>query len=297
MKTLTETGHNFPERINFMPISLPGTGNSTISPTHRSLTQAQNKLSEALAKLSSGQSINSAADDAAGLAISENLRAQLRSLNQAQRNAFDGISVVQIADSALGGSNDALMRMRELAMQASNGALSDSERANIQTEFSQLSASIDNTATNTEFNGQKLLDGSLSTSGLSFQVGIQNTPADSIEIKVGSATSDSLGIGDLSVSAASDAQNALAGIDAAMQKINETRSDLGTSANRLQSAVSNLSIAAENYAAADMRIRDTDVAAEVTKKTANQILLNASASLLAQANNTNTAMLPLLNKE
>jgi flagellin len=228
-----------------MLISLPGS--STSNPIYRSLTQTQEQLFEALILLSFGQSRNRAADDGAGFEISENLDAQLRSLNQEQRNVFDGICVLQIADGSLELTDDDLSRMRTLALQASFGALADVDRARIQAEFERLRAGIDITANTTEFNGRKLLDGSLTTRGISFPVGTENTPADAIEITVGAATGSSLGINEVSVSTASNAQKALFKIDAAIQKVSTARSHLGAIFNRFQSAVDNLSVAAEKF--------------------------------------------------
>jgi flagellin len=259
---------------------------------HRTLTQ----LDSSLSKLSSGYRITKAGDDAAGLGISENLRAQIRSLNQAQRNGFDGLSVLQTAEGALNEVSSILIRMRELAMQSASDGISDTERSYLETELDALVEEIDRISLSTEFNNQKLLNGSLSASGLEFQVGIRNTANDRISVTVGSATSTALGINAtaLTISGKAFAQSGLDSIDSAIQVVSNVRATLGAMGNRLNSTIANLSIASENLSAANSRIRDVDVAVETSNLTRAQILMQAGVSVLAQANAVPQVALTLL---
>jgi flagellin len=260
----------------------------------RNLQTTQTTLESSLAKLSSGYRITKAGDDAAGLGISENLRAQIRSLNQAQRNAFDGVSVVQTAEGALNESSNILIRMRELAMQSSSDGVSDTERGYIQTEFDNLRSEIGRIASTTEFNNQKLINGSLATTGLDFQVGIRNTTNDRLSVTIGAATSTALGINAETLASKTGAQATLAKIDLAISTVSDVRSRLGAYGNRLNSTISNLAIASENLSAANSRIRDVDVASETSNMTRAQILLQAGTAVLAQANTVPQVALSLL---
>ena len=262
----------------------------------RNLQQTMSMLDSSLSKLSSGYRITKAGDDAAGLGISENLKAQIRSTNQAQRNAFDGVSVIQTAEGALNEVSSILIRMRELAMQSASDGVGDTERGYLETELDALVSEIDRISQATEFNGQKLLNGSLSSNALEFQVGIRNTSNDRISVTVASATSLALGIdsGSLTIAIAADAQAALTTIDSAIQTVSSNRASLGALGNRLNSTIANLAVASENLSAANSRIRDVDVAQETSTMTKAQILLQAGVSVLSQANAVPQVALSLL---
>jgi flagellin len=260
----------------------------------RNLQSTQQTLESSLSKLSSGYRITKAGDDAAGLGISENLRAQIRSINQAQRNAFDGVSVVQTAEGALNETSNILIRMRELAMQSSSDGVSDTERGYLQTEFDTLRSEIARIAASTEFNNQKLINGSLATTALDFQVGIRNTTNDRLSVTVGAATATALGIQLETLANKTAAQASLAKIDLAISTVSDVRSRLGAYGNRLNSTIANLAIVSENLSAANSRIRDVDVASETSNMTRAQILLQAGTAVLAQANSVPQVALTLL---
>ena len=260
----------------------------------RNMQKTMSMLDSSLSKLSSGYRITKAGDDAAGLGISENLKAQIRSTNQAQRNAFDGVSVIQTAEGALNEVSNILIRMRELAMQSSSDGVSNTERGYLNTEFSALTDEIDRIANTTEFNGTTLLTGDLSSSGLSFQVGIRDTSDDRIEVTIPSATSVALSVNSLSVSVSSAAQASLDSLDSAIQTVSGIRASLGAQGNRLNSTIANLGVASENLSAANSRIRDVDVAQETSNLTRAQILMQAGVSVLAQANSVPQIALNLL---
>src|SRR5687768_376483 len=253
--------------------------NSNISSLNaqRNLARSQLDLERSLDRLSSGLRITRAGDDAAGLAISEKLSAQVRGLAQAQRNANDGISVIQTAEGALNEISNILIRLRELAIQsASTAGVSNSERSFLQNEFSALQSEITRIAQATQFGGRTLLDGSLSGSGnsLVFQVGIfNNASVDRFSLDIGSATASGLSIQstDASVSTATAAQNALAVIDTALTSLSTVRGNLGAAQNRLQSTINNLAVSIETLSAANSRIRDVDVAAETAALTRAQV--------------------------
>jgi flagellin len=259
----------------------------------RNLSTTQNALSKSMERLSSGLRINSAADDAAGLAISVGMDAQVKSMNQAVRNANDGVSLAQTAEGSLNETTNILTRMRELAQESATGTVSDAQRTSIQNEFTQLSSEIDRIANATQFNGANLLDGSLSA-GVNFQIGTNNTGNDSITMSVTSATASALGLSSTSVSTQATAQSALASIDSAIASVSTLRGTLGAVQNRLQSTINNLQVAVENVSAAESRIRDVDVAAETANMTRANILVQAGVSILAQANQSPQAALKLL---
>jgi flagellin len=266
----------------------------------KNLSRSQASLERSLDRLSSGLRITRAGDDAAGLAISESLRAQIRGLQQAERNANDGISVIQTAEGALNETGNILIRMRELAMQsASTGSISNVERSSLQNEFSALQSEITRIAMSTKFGGATLLDGSLSGSGnaLQFQVGIFNNAAvDRISLEIGNATASGLNIhaSAATIATADGAQSALATIDSAIAAVARLRGDLGAAQNRLQSTINNLQASTENLSAANSRIRDADVAAETAALTRAQVLQQAGIAVLAQANLSSQAALALL---
>jgi len=259
----------------------------------RNLSTTQIALSTSMQRLSSGLRINSAADDAAGLAISVGMNAQVKSMNQAVRNANDGVSLAQTAEGSLNETTNLLTRMRELAQESATGTVSNTQRTSIQNEFTQLSSEIDRIANATQFNGANLLDGTLST-GISFQIGTNNTANDSISLSVTSATSSALGLGATAVSTQATAQSSLAMIDSALASVSTLRGTLGAVQNRLQSSISNIQVAVENVSAAMSRIRDVDVAAETANMTRANILVQAGVSILSQANQSPQAALKLL---
>ena len=258
----------------------------------RNLSNTTSRLQRSLERLSSGLRVNRAADDAAGLAISEGFRAEIRSLEQAQRNALDGVSLVQIAEGALDETGRLLIRMRELAVQAANGTLGSSERTALDNEFQDLIAEIDRIAAVTNFNGiAPLADSSTS---ITLQVGINGTSADTITISGVTATASAIGVQSLSLSAAATAQSALATLDSAISQVASLRATFGTVQNRIESTIRSLAIAIENTSAAESRIRDVDVAAETANLTRNQVLQQAGVAVLAQANLSTSIALQLL---
>lgn len=263
----------------------------------RNLTGTKLGLDKSLERLSSGFRINRAGDDAAGLAISENLRAQIRGLKQASRNASDGISLVQVAEGSLNEISSILIRLRELAVQAASDTIGPVERQFLNVEYDQLVSEIDRIADGTEFNGTQLLSGTGSI--LDFQVGTRNDPNIdrlSFDASKADANSAALGVNLTSVADKASAQNTLSAIDQAIVSVSAMRADFGAIQNRLQSTISNLAVSVENMSAANSRIRDVDVAEETAELTRNNILLNAGTSVLAQANQTSQTALGLLNK-
>ncbi len=252
----------------------------------RNLTINTNKLAKSVQRLSSGLRINSAADDAAGLSISDKLTAHIRSIAVAIRNAQDGISLAQTAEGSLGKIGDILARMRELAEEAANGTLGTSERSALNNEYSQLKAEIDRIANVTEFNGTKLLNGSQSTSGITLQVGFHNTTNDRITFfsGIGATNTSGLGVSSTNVLAAASAQSALDLIDSAISTVALRRGTLGAIENRLDMTITNLQITSENLSAANSRIKDADFAYETARFTQNQIIVQAGTAVLAQAN-------------
>lgn len=260
----------------------------------RNLATNASSLEKSVSRLSSGLRINTAADDAAGLSISEKLRANIRSVNQAVRNAQDGISLMQTAEGGLTEIGSILTRMRELAEQSANGTLDSSARSALDSEFTQLISEIDRIGKTTEFNGVKLLDGSQSSAGVTLQVGFRATANDQLVVLSGilsglsssSSLASALGIGGTfsSISTATAAVSALLAIDSAINTVAQNRGSLGSVQNRLNSTISNLQVASENFSAADSRIRDADFASETAVFTKNQIMVQAATSILAQAN-------------
>lgn len=263
----------------------------------RNLGRTENELHSSLAKLSSGMRITAAKDDAAGLAISEKLRAQIRGMAQAERNANDGISLVQTAEGALDQVSNILIRMRELTVQAATGTLGDEERGYLDAEYEKLVDEIDRIASVTEFNGQRLLNGATSA-GISFQVGLSANVMDRITVSVMATFASTLGSGTFlntqTLSTMTGARSAMAVIDAAISDVSGTRGDLGAAQNRLSTTVKNLATQRENLSAANSRIRDVDVAEETVNMTRSQILMQAGVSVLAQANQLPSMALSLI---
>jgi Flagellin and related hook-associated proteins len=262
---------------------------------HRQLTTNDIALSKSLQRLSSGLRINGAADDAAGLTIAEKMNSQVRGLNQAGRNAQDSISMLQTAEGALIETEAILQRMRELSVQGANDTLTASDRAAIKTELDQLSAEVDRIAGTTQFNTQVLLNGgSVATSGLTLQVGANSGQVINVTINTASASALGVTTGSLAVDSAANASTTIAALDTAIANVSENRSKLGAFINRLDHTIKNLSVSAENLSAAESRIRDLDMAAEVMTMTRNQILTQSSTSMLAQANQSTQNVLGLL---
>ena len=245
----------------------------------RNLSDVGSRLGGNFSRLSSGLRIATASDDAAGLGISERMRAQIRSLQQAGRNAGDCVSLSQTAEGSLNELNGNLVRMRELAVQSSNGTLNSGDRAVLDAEFQALVEEIDRVAEQTTFNGVNLLDGS--TSSLSIQVGTES--GQSIDVTFVDVTAASLGV-DTDVTDATNAQAALDLIDTAIDTVSGLRGDLGAAQNRIESTMRSIANVAENLSAAESRIRDVDVAAETADLTRNSIMQQAAVSVLAQAN-------------
>jgi flagellin len=271
---------------------------------YRNLSVTDSQMSKSLEKLSSGFRINRAADDAAGLSISEGLRSQIGGLKVAVRNAQDGISVVQTAEGALTETHSILQRMRDLSVQAASTGSQDSDaRSAAQTEFAQLNSELDRIATTTAFGGQKLLDVSGGGYSGTFQVGANTAGADQITVNLGTAAfgagsavsgfdSAGLGVGSLDLSTAGTA--AIAAIDSAIKGVSTARATLGAYQNRFEHTINNLNVAVENLSASESRIRDTDMASEMVSFTRSQILTQAGTSMLAQANQAPQNVLSLL---
>lgn len=259
----------------------------------RNLYQTQVQLDSSLSKLSSGYRITKAGDDAAGLGISVNLEAQIRSYNQGVRNANDGISLIQTAEAAMNEQSNILSRLRELAMQSASDGIGNTERGYIQSEVTEQVAELERVAQATEFNGQKLLDGSATT--LDFQVGIRNVAAnDRITVTTVDATTATLGVAGLDLSTKAGAQGALSTIDTALQTLSTARATLGAAGNRFNSAVASIQASSESLSAANSRIRDVDVAEETSRMARSQVLMQAGVSVLAQANQMPQIALKLL---
>lgn len=262
----------------------------------RNLRTTRGSLDKNLERLSSGSRINHAGDDAAGLAISESIRAQIRGLGQAERNAQDGISVVQVAEGALAEVSNILVRMRELGVQAASDTIGQTERKFLNVEFSQLMEEIDRIAQSTEYNGVPLLNGA--GSAFEVQIGTKNNPSvDRVKLfDPGAADINvvALGINLTNVADKTGAQNSLAAVDGAISSVTAIRAEFGAMQNRLQSIVSNILISKENLSAANSRIRDADMAEETTELTKNNILMQAGVSVLGQANTTIKTALNLL---
>jgi flagellin len=262
----------------------------------RNLRTTRSTLDRTLERLSSGSRINHAGDDAAGLAISESLRAQLRGLAQAERNAQDGISLVQVAEGAMAEVSNILIRMRELGVQAASDTVGDQERKYLNVEFSQLMEEIDRIAQSTEYNGTPLLNGSSHT--FEIQIGTRNNPlVDRVRLFDSNGADINLvalGINLSSVGDKSSAQNSLASIDSAIASVTSIRAEFGAMQNRLQSIVNNIMVSRENLSAANSRIRDADMAEETSELTKSQILMQSGVSVLGQANSAIKTALSLL---
>ena len=261
------------------------------------------RLAQSIERISSGIRINRGADDAAGLAISEGLRSDIRALRQATRNANDGMSLVNVTEGALNEQSSILIRLRELASQAATGTVGSTERATIQLEFSALRDELTRIAQTTEFNGIGLIDGNLASSVSSashtlIQIGIDSTSNSRINLNatlgLDAVTSSTLGIASLSVTGAAQALTALSTIETAIASVTATRGKVGAVQNRLQRSVSSLSITSENLQAAESAIRDADIAHEIAQLTRNQILVQTSTAMVGQSNLIPQSVLQLL---
>ena len=261
----------------------------------RTMASSQRNINTSYAQLSSGSRITKAADDAAGLSISETLKSTIRGYQQAQRNANDGISMIQVAEGGLGEVSNILTRLRELGVQAASDTIGDDERSFVNKEVQQLKSEIQRIAESTRFGSAKLLDGS--GSEYAFQIDINNDDFQdriAFDASEQNTTLDSLGIEGFDFSDKMDAREALSTLEEAQRNVNGMRANLGAIQNRLVSTTENIGVAVENFSAANSRIRDTDMAQSSSELTRNSILLNASIGVLAQANQSPSAALRLL---
>lgn len=269
---------------------------------YKNISATDNKMSKSIEKLSSGLRINKAGDDAAGLAISEKMRSQIRGMDMARRNCQDVVSLLQTAEGALESISDMLTRLKELAVQAGNGVYNDQDLANIQLEVTEIIAQVDIVATTTAFNGLTVLDGTYDTNGLNFQIGI--TPSEAITVKVPDMQAAAIGTGTGNITVASIAdiditdtdlvQENLNAIDAAIQDITSTRAIFGAVQNRAEYTMANLATGAENMQAAESRIRDADIASEMSNFSKLNVLIQSGMSILAQSNQKTQHVLKLL---
>lgn len=269
--------------------------NTTAINAQRQMAITRKHLDRSLERLASGSRINHAGDDAAGLAISENLRAHIRGLRQARRNANDGISLIQVSEGGLNEISNILIRLRELSIQSASDTIGDTERQFADREFQSLKQEIDRIANVTNFNGTPLINGRAGI--FEIQIGIQNNPILDRIVYNGErsdASLDALQLGGESISTKQGAQLSLSVIDEGLIRVNSIRSDLGAMQNRLESTINNLAIYDENLSAANSRIRDTDVAEESSELTKQNILMQSGLAVLAQANSTNASALQLL---
>ena len=269
--------------------------NSGSLAVQNTLTKSSQQLNHSITKLSSGLRINTSSDDAAGLAVAEGLRAQTRGFSQAMSNANQGVAMLQTADSSMQTISDTLIRMRELAVQASSDGLMDTERAYVNTEFTQLAGEIDRISNATEYNGQKLLDGTAGAAGtLTFQVGTRNTADDRITISMSDTDSTALAVNASTVDSLANAQSSIDSIDAAIDTLNTRRATLGATVNQMGKAIENLGTTVENLSVAEGGIRDVDVATESANFSKQQVLQQAGVAMLSQANSAPQAALRLL---
>ena len=252
-------------------------------------------------KLSSGERINRAGDDASGLAVSEKMRSQIRGLNQASKNIQNGVSFIQTTEGYLAETTDILQRVRELAVQAANGIYSDEDRMQIQVEVSQLVAEVDRIASVAQFNGMNMLTGRFAEGGDTMQFQIGANMDQNARVYIGTMTAAALGLKgaqggeeQITISSPEEANMTLGAVDAALTQVNKQRADLGAYQNRFEMAAKGVNIAAENTQAAESRIRDTDMASEMVEFTKNSILTQAGTAMLAQANNQSQTVLALL---
>ena len=274
--------------------------------SNRTLGVTNSRIQKDMEKLASGMRINRAGDDASGLAVSEKMRSQIRGLNQASQNASNAISFIQTTEGYLQSTTDIVQRIRELAVQSSNGIYTDEDRMQIQVEVSQLIAEVDRIASQAQFNGMNMLTGRFAkatgentvTASMWFHIG--SNMDQRTQVFIGTMTSTSLGLKELgtetvmSLAAPDDANRAIGTLDEALKKLNKQRADLGAYQNRLEHTVNGINIGAENLQAAESRIRDTDMAAQMVEFTKNQVLTQSGTAMLAQANAQSQNVLSLL---
>lgn len=273
---------------------------------NRQLGVTQAEVTKSIEKLSSGQKINRAGDDASGLAVSEKMRSQIRGLNQAERNIQNGVSFIQTTEGYLQETQDILQRIRELAVQSSNGIYSDEDRMQIQVEVSQLVDEVNRIASHAQFNGMNILTGSFARDTVTnriMQIQVGANMDQNERIYIGTMTATALGLinaGDgtdapISIADPASANSVIGVVDQALKVVNKQRADLGAYQNRFEMAAKGVAIAAENLQASESRIRDTDMASEMVNYTRNQILSQAGTAMLAQANTNTQAVMGLLN--
>ena len=272
---------------------------------NRTLGVSNDQIMGNIERLSSGQRINKAADDASGLAVSEKMRMQIRGLNQAERNIQNGVSFIQTTEGYLQGTTDILQRVRELAVQSANGIYTDEDRMQIQVEVSQLVSEVDRIASQAQFNGMNMLTGAFasdSASGRIMQFHIGANVDQNERVYIGTMTSQALGLtgaqgvseAKIAITDPDTANMAISSIDSALQRVSKQRADLGAYQNRFETAAKSVAIAAENLQAAESRIRDTDMASELVEYTKNQILTQSGTAMLAQANTQSQNVMSLL---
>lgn len=279
-----------------MPSPLAIQTNVSSINAQRNLMRTGRDLNQAITRLSSGLKINSSADDAAGIAVSEGLRAQIRGFEQAIENANDGIAILQTTEGSYNSVSDILIRMRELAVQSANDSLTNKERAYLDTEFEDLTDEITRISNVAEYNGVQLLDGTAGdgSGNMVFQVGTRNTLNDQIGITLGSQSAVTLGIDVLDINTLGTAQGAITAIDTALDSLATERATLGSKINELTAAVDNLSLTVENLSTANSQIRDADIARESAAFTKSNVLMQSGVSMLSQANSVPQMALKLL---
>lgn len=260
--------------------------------SYRNLTLIHSEIDKSLEKLSSGLKINRAGDDAAGLAISEKMRAQIKGLDMSVKNGQDAISLIQTAESAMGESHSILQRMREVAVQSSSDSNTTSDRVQLQIEISQLVSEINRIGSTTQFNTMNLLSGKYSSTALKFHLGANKDQT--VTINISSMKASALGVSTMSVSSQTGAETAISTLDSAIYKVSGQRAKLGAMQNRLEYAVNNLKVTSENLQAAESRIRDVDMAKEMTTFSKNQIIAQSGTAMLAQANTRPQMVLQLI---
>lgn len=262
--------------------------------SYRNLSTNQNALSKNLEKLSSGYKINRAGDDAAGLAISETMRSQINGLNQAVNNANDAVGLIQTAEGAMTETHSMLQRMKTLATQAANGTYTKTARDNIQAEVDALNKEITRIATTTQFNGEKPLNPAKKGANLTFFIGATADKTNAMTVTQLTMTANALTIDKINVDTTTNAFKAMKSVDAAIERVSSYRATLGAAQNRLEHTVNNLKVTSENITSAESRIRDTDMADEITAYTKNNILLQAAQSMLSQSNAMPQGVLSML---
>lgn len=263
----------------------------------RNLQKTARGLHQSISRLSSGTRVNSAADNAAGMAVSENMRAQLKGFQQAMRNANDGVAVLQTAESGYQSLSDLLVRMRELAVQSANDSVSDTERGYLNTEFADLIDEMDRVSSVVEYNGIQLLDGTAGSAGtgaMTFQVGTRDSANDRISIQLDNQDSTTLGVNGDTINSQPDAQSAITAIDSALEILSTDRATIGSTINTLNVAVDGLASSIENYGTAMSQIKDTDMADESSAFSKSNVLQQAGVAMLSQANQTPNLVMRLL---